>query len=72
MLPLPLVNYVSSCQLVVCAHHGCAVSPITGKSSGQEVLVQGKQAQVVTELLLGKGVPKKWVEVHDLSDGKKK
>ncbi|KAF4568396.1 hypothetical protein EYR40_010196 [Pleurotus pulmonarius] len=49
-----------------------SVSPITGKSSGQEVLVQGKQAQVVTELLLGKGVPKKWVEVHDLSDGKKK
>ncbi|KDQ23800.1 hypothetical protein PLEOSDRAFT_1079102 [Pleurotus ostreatus PC15] len=48
------------------------LSPAPGKSSGQEVLVQGKQAQVVTDLLLGKGVPKKWIEVHDLSDGKKK
>ncbi|KAF9502136.1 hypothetical protein BDN71DRAFT_1459374 [Pleurotus eryngii] len=49
-----------------------SVSPATGKSSGQEVLVQGKHAQVVTDLLLGNGVPKKWIEVHDLSDGKKK
>ncbi|KAG9217736.1 hypothetical protein CCMSSC00406_0003575 [Pleurotus cornucopiae] len=49
-----------------------SVSPAPGKSSGQEVLVQGKQAQVVTDILLGKGVPKKWIEVHDLSDGKKK
>lgn len=48
------------------------MSPAPGKSSGQEVLVQGKQAQVVTDILLGKGVPKKWIEVHDLSDGKKK
>jgi len=47
------------------------VSPVQGKTSGMEVLVQGKQIQAVTELLVSKGVPKKWIESSDLS-GKKK
>jgi translation initiation factor 2D len=48
------------------------VSPIPGKpaGSGNEVLVQGKQSTIVLEYLLGKGIPKKWIEVADLS-GKK-
>ncbi|KAF9478572.1 eukaryotic translation initiation factor SUI1 family protein [Pholiota conissans] len=46
-----------------------SVSPIPGKpaGSGSEVLVQGKQSAIVLEYLLGKGIPKKWVEVHNLS-----
>jgi translation initiation factor 2D len=47
-----------------------AVSPVPGKGAGSEVLVQGKHVQTVTELLLSKGVPKKWIEATDLS-GKK-
>jgi translation initiation factor 2D len=34
------------------------------------VLVQGKQAKAVAEYLTGRGVPKKWIEIIDLS-GKK-
>jgi translation initiation factor 2D len=37
-----------------------------------EVLVQGKQIKVVTEFLVSRGVPKKWVETADLSSGGKK
>ncbi|KAG6871046.1 hypothetical protein C0992_011809 [Termitomyces sp. T32_za158] len=47
-----------------------SVSPIPGKSAGMEVMVQGKQSQAVMEYLTGKGIPKKWIETHDLS-GKK-
>jgi len=54
----------------ICAS-ATSVSPAQGKSSGMEVLVQGKQIQAVTELLMSKGVPKKWIELADLS-GKKK
>ncbi|KIK64967.1 hypothetical protein GYMLUDRAFT_258511 [Collybiopsis luxurians FD-317 M1] len=46
-----------------------SVSPIPGKSAanaGMEVLVQGKQSKVVVDYLIGKGVPKKWIEVKDL------
>jgi hypothetical protein len=50
---------------------GHLVSPVQGKSSGMEVLVQGKQIEAVTQLLMSKGVPKKWIEASDLS-GKKK
>ncbi|KAL0571249.1 hypothetical protein V5O48_010719 [Marasmius crinis-equi] len=55
----------------VCAG-ATSVSPIPGRpaGSGMEVLVQGKQGKAVAEYLLEKGVPKKWVEVRDLS-GKK-
>ena len=38
---------------------------------GQEVMVQGKQTHVVLELLSSMRVPKKWVEVADLTDKKK-
>ena len=34
-------------------------------------MVQGKQTHVVLELLSSMGVPKKWVEVADLTDKKK-
>jgi translation initiation factor 2D len=30
-----------------------------------EVLVQGKQLKAVADYLLGKGINKKWIEVHD-------
>ncbi|KAF9256200.1 eukaryotic translation initiation factor SUI1 family protein [Marasmius fiardii PR-910] len=55
----------------VCAG-ATSVSPIPGRpaGSGMEVLVQGKQGKAVYEYLLGKGVPKKWIEVHDIA-GKK-
>ena len=53
-------------------HSFCSVSAIPGKPAGygQEVLVQGKQIKAVTDYLLGKGIPKKWIESADLS-GKK-
>ncbi|KNZ77332.1 Ligatin [Termitomyces sp. J132] len=49
-----------------------SISPIHGKpaGAGMEVMVQGKQSQAVMEYLTGKGIPKKWIETHDLS-GKK-
>lgn len=37
-----------------------------------EVMVQGKQIKAVTEFLMSKGVPKKWIESADLSAEKKK
>jgi translation initiation factor 2D len=48
------------------------VSPVPGKpaNAGLEVLVQGKQAKAVVEYLTGRGIPKKWIEIVDLS-GKK-
>ncbi|KAF6749553.1 eukaryotic translation initiation factor SUI1 family protein [Ephemerocybe angulata] len=55
----------------VCAG-ATSVSPCVGKpaGSGFEVLVQGKQGPAVVEYLTGKGIPKRWIEVADLS-GKK-
>jgi len=46
-----------------------SVSQMAG--GGQEVMVQGKQTQVVVELLGSLGVPKKWVEAADLTNKKK-
>ena len=46
------------------------VSPVTG--GGHEVMVQGKQASAVLELLGNLGVPKKWIEVSEVADKKKK
>jgi translation initiation factor 1 (eIF-1/SUI1) len=48
----------------------CTVSPVAG--GGHEVMVQGKQIPAVLELLGSLGVPKKWIEVSDLTDKKKK
>ncbi|KAJ3496044.1 hypothetical protein NMY22_g19861 [Coprinellus aureogranulatus] len=48
------------------------VAPAVGKAPGSslEVLVQGKQGKAVVDYLTGKGIPKRWIEVSDLS-GKK-
>ncbi|KAG5636629.1 hypothetical protein H0H81_007370 [Sphagnurus paluster] len=55
----------------VCAG-ATSVSPVPGKpaNSGMEVLIQGKQSVAVIDYLTSKGIPKKWIEVVDLS-GKK-
>ncbi|KAF7319522.1 Eukaryotic translation initiation factor SUI1 family protein [Mycena chlorophos] len=47
-----------------------SVSPAPGNTPGQEVLVQGKQSKAVSEYLMEKGVPKKWIETKDQT-GKK-
>ncbi|KAF8556748.1 hypothetical protein OG21DRAFT_1408399 [Imleria badia] len=54
-------------RLCACA---TSVSPAPGKASGLEVLVQGKQIKAVTEFLLSRGVPKRWIEAAALK-GKK-
>ncbi|KAG0700484.1 hypothetical protein DFH29DRAFT_931661 [Suillus ampliporus] len=48
----------------ICAS-STSVSPAPGKSSGMEVLVQGKQIKAVTEFLASRGVPKRWMETVD-------
>ncbi|KAJ4481150.1 eukaryotic translation initiation factor SUI1 family protein [Lentinula aciculospora] len=50
-----------------------SISPVPGKpaGSGMEVHVQGKQSKAVVDYLLGKGVPKKWIEAHGISKGEK-
>lgn len=48
-----------------------SVNPLPGKSAGLEVMVQGKQIKTVADLLMARGVPKKWVVAEDLT-GKKK
>ncbi|KAJ7056989.1 eukaryotic translation initiation factor SUI1 family protein [Mycena amicta] len=47
-----------------------SVSPCVGNTPGHEVLVQGKQLKLVSDYLLEKGIPKKWIETSDLT-GKK-
>jgi len=48
------------------------VGPAPGKPPGSslEVLLQGKHSTAVVEYLRSRGIPKKWIEVSDLS-GKK-
>jgi translation initiation factor 1 (eIF-1/SUI1) len=41
-------------------------------SGGHEVMVQGKQSSAVLELLGSLGVPKKWIEVAETGERKKK
>lgn len=49
-----------------------SVSPLPGgQGKGLEVMVQGKKLKEVEEVLLAKGVPKKWIEIVE-ADGKKK
>ena len=48
------------------------VSPIQGKPNSLEVMVQGKQTKAVTDLLLARGVPKKWIEAAELKKEKEK
>lgn len=47
------------------------MTPITPKSNQMEVLVQGKQGKAVTEYLINKGIPKKWIVVDDSMEKKK-
>jgi len=49
-----------------------AVAPLPGKNAGLEVMVQGKQIKAVADLLIEKGVPKKWIEEEDQTEKKKK
>ena len=37
------------------------VAQLAGKTTGMEVMVQGKQIKAVVQLLIGKGVPAKWI-----------
>ncbi|TFK47137.1 hypothetical protein OE88DRAFT_1637122 [Heliocybe sulcata] len=46
---------------------GASVSPLPNKPNVSEILVQGKQNKVLMELLTGKGVPKKWIELVDMT-----
>jgi translation initiation factor 2D len=48
------------------------VAPLQGKNAGLEVMVQGKQMGPVTQLLMARGVPKRYIELEDMSDKKKK
>ncbi|KAI1790893.1 eukaryotic translation initiation factor SUI1 family protein [Ganoderma leucocontextum] len=49
-----------------------SVSPIHGKPNSLEVMVQGKQLKAVTDLLVARGVPKRWIEGADQTQEKKK
>lgn len=48
------------------------VTPLQGKTNDMEVMVQGRQIKAVTELLIAKGVPKRWIESTDTTVAKKK
>ena len=48
------------------------VSPMQGKPNSLEVMAQGKQFKAVTELLIAHGVPKRWIEMVDQTQEKKK
>lgn len=48
------------------------MSSVHGKSVDMEIMVQGKQTKAVTDLLMAKGVPKKWIESVDMTAEKKK
>lgn len=56
-----LVSYVPQLVLACWQTRVLTVSPAPGKASGLEVLIQGKQIKGVTEFLLSRGVPKKWI-----------
>ncbi|TBU43036.1 eukaryotic translation initiation factor SUI1 family protein [Dichomitus squalens] len=49
-----------------------SVSPVHGKPNSLEVMVQGKQIKAVTDLLISRGVPERWIEAEDQTKGKKK
>ncbi|KAI0334161.1 eukaryotic translation initiation factor SUI1 family protein [Cubamyces sp. BRFM 1775] len=49
-----------------------SVTPVHGKPNSLEVMVQGKQTKSVTELLVARGVPKKWIKCPEEKASKKK
>jgi translation initiation factor 2D len=51
--------------------HKRVVALVNGKPNQYEVLVQGKQGKAVSEYLMGKGVPKKWIQLEDTTEKKK-
>ncbi|PIL26086.1 hypothetical protein GSI_11840 [Ganoderma sinense ZZ0214-1] len=58
----------------ICASSTSAalVSPMQGKPNSLEVMVQGKQLKAVADLLVARGVPKRWIEMADQTQEKKK
>lgn len=49
------------------------MSPLPGKTSAMEVMVQGDQRTKAAEMLMGKGrVPKEWVKIHGIEAKKPK
>lgn len=50
---------------------GIAKTATSGGVASMEVLVQGKHLKAVETLLMGRGVPKRWIGLEDKSDGKK-
>jgi hypothetical protein len=57
-------------ELILFLMWSLIVSPVGG--GAQELMVQGKQISAVLELLGSLGVPKRWIEVSDVTDKKKK
>lgn len=60
-------------QVGVCRIHLTLAQSLPGSSPKlqlNEVLVQGSQVKAVTEVLLAKGIPKRWIKEGD--DSKKK
>jgi len=47
------------------------VTELPGKG-GKQVMVQGKHSKEVVDTLINQGIPKKWIEVHDETQPKKK
>lgn len=60
-------TFLATCARLLVLTGALAVSPTPGKASGLEVLVQGKHIKTVTEFLLSRGVPKKWIESAELT-----
>ncbi|GJE88962.1 eukaryotic translation initiation factor SUI1 family protein [Phanerochaete sordida] len=67
---------LNAAELAQSFHSSCAsstaVEPPPGKSADMEVMVQGKQIKAVTDLLVSKGVPARWIKAEDLSGSKKR
>lgn len=61
------VSYVTPSFLVHIT--STPVAPIPGKPAGSslEVFVQGKQSKAVVDYLQSKGIPRKWIEIADLT-----
>ncbi|KAI5985001.1 heterokaryon incompatibility protein-domain-containing protein [Pisolithus marmoratus] len=66
-VPLLLEAEVMAEELRRICAGSTGVSPLPGKPTRSEVLVQGKQTKAVVDFLLSKGVPKKWIETADLT-----
>ena len=70
LLVRSLSYFITYIQFINCSLSE-TVTPITPKSNQMEVLVQGKQGKAVTEYLINKGIPKKWIVVDDSTEKRK-